>query len=97
MADYYFGRLSIIQKVCPRYIGDRLSKAYQYLSEKKFEKAEILFKEINNKTLNYSALVGLSEIYYQRNKKNEAIQLIFNNYKKFTSTAYYSNMIFQIS
>jgi hypothetical protein len=97
MADYYFGRLSIIQKVCPRYIGDRLSKAYQYLSEKKFEKAEILFKEINNKTLNYSALVGLSEIYYQRNKKNEAIQLIFNKYKKFTSTAYYSNMIFRLA
>ena len=97
MADYYFGRLSIIQKVCPRYIGDRLSKAYQYLSENKFEKAEILFKEINNKTLNYSALVGLSEIYYQRNKKNEAIQLIFNNYKKFTSTAYYSNMIFRLA
>ena len=97
MADYYFGRLSIIHKVCPRYIGDRLSKAYQYLSEKKFEKAEILFKEINNKTLNYSALVGLSEIYYQRKKKNEAIQLIFNNYKKFTSTAYYSNMIFRLA
>jgi hypothetical protein len=97
MADYYFGRLSIIQKVCPRYIEDRLSKAYQYLSENKFENAEILFKEINNKTLNYSALVGLSEIYYQRNKKNEAIQLIFNYYKKFTSTAYYSNMIFRLA
>ena len=97
MADYYFGRLSIIQKVCPRYIGDRLSEAYQYLSENKFENAEILFKEINNKTLNYSALVGLSEIYYQRNKKNEAIQLIFNNYKKFTATAYYNNMIFRLA
>ncbi len=97
MADYYFGRLSIIQKVCPRYIGDRLSKAYQYLSENKFEKAEILFKEINNKTLNYSSLVGLSEIYYQRNKKKDAIQLIFNNYKKFTATAYYNNMIFRLA
>ena len=96
MADYYFGRLSIIQKVCPRYIGDRLSKAYQYLSENKLEKAEILFKEINNKTLNYSSLVGLSEVYYQRNKKNEAIKLIFNNYKKFSSTAYYNNMIFRL-
>lgn len=97
MADYYFGKLSIIQKVCPRYIGDRLGKAYQYLSENKFQKAEILFEEINNKTLNYSSLVGLSEIYYQRNKKSEAIQLILNNYKKFTATSYYNNMIFRLA
>ncbi len=97
MADYYFGRLSLIQKVCPRYIGDRLSKAYQYLSERKLDKAEILFKEMNNKTLNYSSLVGLSEIYYQRNKKNVAIQVIFNNYKKFTATAYYNNLIFRLA
>jgi hypothetical protein len=97
MADYYFGRLSIIQKVCPRYIGDRLTKAYHYLSENKLEKAEILFKEINNKAINYSSLVGLSEVYYQRNNKNEAIQLIFNNYKKFSSTAYYNNMIFRLA
>jgi len=97
MADYYFGRLSIIQKVCPRYIGDRLSKAYKYLAENKLEKAEILFIEINNKTLNYSSLVGLSEVYYQRNKTNEAVQLIFNSYNKFKATAYYNNMIFRLA
>ena len=96
MADYYFGRLSIIQKVCPRYIGDRLNKAYIYLSENKLEEAEKLFKEINVKSLNYSSLIGLSEIYYQQNKKNEAIQLVLNNHAKFKSTSYYYNMIFQI-
>jgi len=97
MADYYFGRLSIIQKVCPRYIGDRLNKAYIYLSENKLEEAEKLFKEINVKSLNYSSLIGLSEIYYQQNKKNEAIQLILNNYAKFKSTSYYYNMVFRLA
>ena len=68
MADYYFGRLSILQKVCPRYIADRLGNAYEYLNKGKLDKAELLFKEINDKTLNYSALIGLSEIYFKKNK-----------------------------
>ncbi|HEX9251339.1 MAG TPA: hypothetical protein VF870_03810 [Ignavibacteriaceae bacterium] len=97
MADYYFGRLSIIQKVCPRYIGDRLSKAYKYLVENNYDESEHLFKEINNKTLNYSALIGLSEIYYKQNKKDEAINLILNNYNKFKSTSYYHNLIFRLA
>jgi len=96
MADYYFGRLSIIQKVCPRYIGDRLSKAYQKLYDNKFDEAENIFTEINNKTLNYSSLYGLSEIYVKQNKKNEAIQLILNNYNRFKATSYFHYMIFRL-
>jgi hypothetical protein len=96
MADYYFGRLSIIQKVCPRYVGDRLRNAYQKLSENKLNEAEKFFVEINNKTLNYSSIIGLSEIYFKKNKKDEAIQLVLNNYNKFISTSYYHNLIFRL-
>ena len=96
MADYYFGRLSIIQKVCPRYISDRLSDAFDYLSDHKLYEAEILFKEINSKSLNYSALVGLSEIYLMHNKMQSAIQIINNNINKFTRTPYYYNLIFRL-
>ncbi len=96
MADYYFGRLSIIQKVCPRYISDRLSEAFNYLSNNKFDKAEKLFKEINSKALNYSALIGLSEIYLKQNKTQSAIQIIENNIDKFKRTPYYSHLIFRL-
>ena len=51
MADYYFGRLSIIQKVCPRFVGDRLNEAYEKLSKKDFAEARKLFEEINYKTM----------------------------------------------
>jgi hypothetical protein len=96
MADYYFGRLSIIQKVCPRYIGARLNNAYEVLVENNYEDAESIFKEINQKTLNYSSLIGLSDIYYKQNKINKAIQLILNDYNKFKATPYYHNMIFRL-
>ncbi len=96
MADYYFGRLSIIQKVCPRYIGDRLQKGYIKLSENKLVEAEKIFTEINEKTLNYSALIGLSEIYYKQNKIDNAINLLQENVKKFSNTPYYSNLYFRL-
>lgn len=97
MADYYFGRLSIIQKVCPRFIGDRLRKAYKELSENNLEKAQSLFNQINSKSLNYSALIGLSETYLKQNKTKDAIDLILKNYEKFNGTSYYHNMIFRLA
>ena len=96
MADYYFGRLSILQKVCPRYIADRLSNAYEYLNSGKLDKAEILFKEINDKTLNYSALVGLSEIFLKKTKYYSAIKIIKDNLNQFKGTPYYYNLIFRL-
>src|SRR5574338_377265 len=96
MADYYFGRLSIIQKVCPRYIGDRLKKAYEKLSENKLDEAQTLFNEINSKSLNYFALIGLSETLLRKNKSEDAINLILNNYKNFSGTAYFHNLVLRL-
>jgi hypothetical protein len=96
MADYYFGRLSIIQKVCPRYISDRLSEAFDYLNNHKFDDAENLFKEINSKSLNYSALLGLSEIYLKQDNTQKAIQIIKNSISHFIHTPYYFNLSFRL-
>lgn len=88
MADYYFGRLSIIQKVCPRYISDRLADAYNYLEEGNLNKAEKLFTDVNNKALNYSALIGLSETYYRKKETSKAVKLLSDNLKKFSDSPY---------
>ncbi len=96
MADYYFGRLSIIQKVCPRYISDRLKKAWDYLNKFNFTESEKLFNEINQKSLNYSAMIGLSEIYFQRNKTQNAIELLNDKLEKFSGTPYYFNLLFRL-
>ena len=97
MADYYFGRLSIIQKVCPRYIADRLAIAYKKLNENKLAESERLFLEINNKSINYSAIIGLSEVYLRQNKIVKAIELSKAHIEKFNRTPYYYNLIFRIA
>ena len=96
MADYYFGRLSIIQKVCPRFISDRLMVAWKFLNESRLDEAEKLFNEINQKSLNYSALIGLSEIYRLKNKKEEAVNLLNKDLDKFNGTPYYYNLTLRI-
>lgn len=96
MADYYFGRLTILQKICPRYIADRLNIAFKKLSDNQLKEAEELFREVNEKTLNYPALVGLAEIYLKQNKKQEVIQIIKSDINKFTGTPYYYNLIFRL-
>lgn len=97
MADYYFGRLSILQKICPRYISDRLTDAFNYLSENDLNRAEELFNEINRKTLNYSALIGLSEVYNKQNKTEEAIKLLQQNSDKFKKSPYEYLIYFRIA
>ncbi len=92
MADYYFGRLSIVQKVCPRFISDRLRKAWKYFLENEFEKSKSLFTEINNKVINYSALIGLSEIYLKQHKVNTAISLLNRNLNQLVHTPYYFDL-----
>lgn len=89
MADYYFGRLSIIQKVCPRYISDRLTEAYNYLAKGDLNKAEKLFTEVNSKSINYSALIGLSEVYHKKKETYKAMKLLSDgNLKKFSDSPY---------
>ncbi|MDT3696596.1 MAG: hypothetical protein ROY99_09405 [Ignavibacterium sp.] len=89
MADYYFGRLSIIQKICPRFISDRITEAYNYLAEGNLSKAEKLFTEVNYKAIDYSALIGLSETYHKKKETYKAIKLLSeDNLKKFTNSPY---------
>jgi len=96
-ADYYFGRLSIIQKVCPRFISDRLSSTWNELDDAKLDIAEKLFLEINDKAINYSALIGLSEIYLIQKKQLKGIRLLKSELKYFEKTPYYYNLKFRIA
>lgn len=97
MADYYFGRLSIIQKICPRFVADRIQKAWEYLNNKKYSDAEELFNQINSKVINYSAIMGLSELYYRTDKLIQSIEIIEKQINKFHNTPYYYNLTFRLA
>ena len=74
-ANYYFGRKPLISKVCPRYVSSSLNKAWEYLSLKEYNEAENIFEEILSKSENYSAVIGLSKIYEERDSLTRAIQI----------------------
>ncbi len=91
-ANYYFGRQTIFQKVCPRYIGERLETARNYFSQRNYSEAKNIFNEILQKSTNYSALIGFSSTLVEENKPGEAANTIANNINKFSHTAYYFNL-----
>lgn len=86
-AIYYFGRKPLIMKVCPRYIASALRDAWELYSLKEYDKAEKRFKHILIKADNYSAVVGLSKIYEEKDSLNKAIGLFTSYQDKFTGTS----------
>lgn len=83
-ANYYFGRKSLISKVCPRYVASSLGIAYDYFVSNDYTKAEIIFKEILSKAENYSAVVGLSKIYEEKDSLSKAINLLESRLKTYS-------------
>lgn len=90
--DYYFGRSSIFQKVCPRQIANSIRKANDLVKENRKEEAAKIFKAILERTSNYSALTGLINIYSEDKNYQQALNLIKNYIQSFEGTSYYFNL-----
>lgn len=88
-ANYYFGRVSIFYKVCPRYAANQLRKGWEYFYEKKYQESKNIFKELLNVTNNYSAVIGLAKSYSELKEFNLAIDLLKENLDNFENSAYY--------
>ncbi|WP_041294108.1 tetratricopeptide repeat protein [Ignavibacterium album] len=87
--EYFFGRQSIFQKVCPRQIASDLKEAEKLILQKKYSEAENLLTKILSKTSNYAAIIGLVNIYIVHKKYDEAAALISNHINEFGNTPYY--------
>lgn len=96
-ADYYYGRKPIIYKTCPRYVADRLRKAWNYYNQKDYKKSLGLFTDILKLTDNYSALMGYSNSLFISGKENEAIAFLWKNLNDFRNTSYYYDIKFRIA
>lgn len=96
-ADYYFGRKSIFAKVCPRYIADRLTEAWQFFNEKKYNTAGEMFAGVLEISDNYSALTGLAAALNETGKQDSAIYILKQNLNRYPNTAYYFNLQFQLA
>jgi len=96
-ANYYFGRKSLISKVCPRYISSSLDEAWKYYSLKKYVKAYNIFESILSKSENYNAIVGLAKIYEDNDSLEKAIYLLQTNIKTFSGTSSEFDLKFRLA
>lgn len=87
--NYYFGRQSITQKVCPRFIGEMVQKGWEQISNNKIEEAKSVFNAVLRKVPEYSALVGLGECLINQDSLEAAILLYESFYSKFDNTPYH--------
>ncbi|MBS4035521.1 MAG: hypothetical protein KGZ85_13705 [Ignavibacterium sp.] len=94
---YYFGRQSITQKTCPRYIGSLLRNGWEQVSKNKPEQAKNYFRSVLNMTPNYSAIVGLSEIFSSQDSVQQSINLISSTVTKFEKTPFYYLLRFRLA
>ncbi len=91
-ADYYFGRKSLFQKLCPRAISLRLRNGWEHYSNGDYMGAQIIFLGIYSSGENYSALVGLVESYKKLNRLNKSVKTLEKAIDSFEGTSYYFNL-----
>lgn len=96
-ANYYFGRKPLVSKVCPRYVSSSLNKGWDQLSLKDYNEAENIFEDILSKAQNYSAVVGLSKVYEDRDSLIKAIQLINSSLDAFSGTSTEYDLKFRLA
>ncbi|MCH8325290.1 MAG: hypothetical protein IIB83_01790 [Bacteroidetes bacterium] len=96
-ANYYFGRKTIFQKVCPRYVSDRLKDAAIEFTNRNFKNSSKIYSEILGKTNNYYALFGYAEVSKELNNIHEGLNKIEHKLKDFINTAYYYNLQFKLA
>lgn len=82
-ADYYFGRVPLVQKVCPRYLANKTNEIYKLIEEKDFATAEAEILEIKDYDKNYALFNGLIFCTEEENpqKTETLIQKNLLNYK----------------
>ena len=95
-AYYYFGRKSIFYKVCPRYIADRLNKAWELYSNKNYKDARNIFEQVFKLGKNYSALIGIAGCESELNHNENAVKLLKDNISFYKNSAYYYNIEFSL-
>jgi hypothetical protein len=91
-ANFYFGRKSLFQKVCPRSISKELSKGWEHFKNLNISVAERYFKSVLRKVENYSAITGLAQTYDKQDRLGKAVELLKSNISNFISTSYYYNL-----
>jgi len=91
-AHYYFGRKSLLQKICPRAISSYLIAGWEQLGNYDNDGARNTFQTVLKLSDNYSALVGLARSYERQDSLLTATNLLEDEIDKFNGTSYFYNL-----
>ncbi len=91
-ATYYFGRTSIFYKKCPRFVEDRISKAWNSFYIKDYNRSIMFFREALKVTNNYSAIIGYASCLQEKDSLKEAINFLGENINQFRNSAYFYSL-----
>ncbi len=84
--NYYFGRETIFNKICPRILAKKLDEAFAYFNEKKLNESAEEFQKILELSPGYSSIIGLSKIYLSQKKYSESLKILKSFLPKFKKT-----------
>jgi len=87
-ADYYYGRLSLVQKICPRYMANKTKEIFTLIEAKNYSKAENEITSIPQYQKNYGLFSGLEFCLENKNPK-QAETLLQENLFSYKRTPYY--------
>jgi hypothetical protein len=91
-ANYYFGRKSILYKVCPRYVQNRIAEGWNYFEQKDYWRSKKIFYEVLGTTNDYSAIIGYSECLQKIDSTDRAVKFLFSQLEQFKNSAYYFSL-----
>jgi len=91
-ANYYFGRMSIFQKVCPRYVADRIKKASGLFYNKDYMNSAGIFSGLYKVSKSYLPLTGWLNSLIKLNEFTKADSILSNEINQFKKTGYYYNL-----
>lgn len=91
-ANYYFGRKSIFQKVCPRAVSELLDAGWEQFNNYNYKGASTAFPKVLELTDSYSALVGIVKSLEKQNSIIQGANILSDNIEKYVNTSYYYNL-----
>lgn len=96
-SNYYFGRKSLFQKACPRFLANETAKLYHAIEEKDYLKALELTNKLEALGSNYPVVFAKAISLEKLDLLDESISFLKTQVEVFSKTAYEYNLSIKLA
>ncbi len=97
MANYFFGRPSLLQKACPRYLANETNKLFILIAQKEYAASLELANKLEELGTNYSITIGKALSLEKLGRVKESIEYLEKELLKYKGTAYEYNLLIRLA